>query len=468
MKGRRAPALVFGILLLIKTVVFLLAPYPATGLPNSDGYDYVGRARAFLVAGALPSSTAGDHRPPGYFWVLAVLLKVASTDHGISVLTRLVNLALQACVSVAAFAILCRLRDRMVHRLAAALLVGAEPWTFTYVRLIVPEPTVTFLVVFGNVLLGVSTTSGDARRRILFLAAGSALLSAAFLFRGEMIVLAALVTGAAVLWMSCSRRELLHLGLVAVTPFLVVCSLNLGYRLSVDGRPRLFGTLTSPHPGLFRWASTWVGSSRIKLLAAVGWRKGSLSLHDLPDSAFEDEAEKRTVLAVFERTIRSRSLSREDDATLMRVAEERIRAHPWRCVVLTRFDNLRLFWMSLDDLYHNSGFFSRFGPPVGVSLALAAFLARCAVLALAALGGCHSLWRLRERPEDSAGSFLALGAILVLVRVVSLAAIGVILEPRYLTPAWPFLICLAGFGFSTLLEGASPGPGLAVSRLPSR
>jgi hypothetical protein len=454
------------VLLGLKVAVLLAMPYPGSGLPNSDAYDYVGRARTLLETGSLPFSTGADHRPPGYYYSLVPIVAFSTDDHQVTVVTRMAHLALQSAVSVVLFLICWRAFPALACQLAMAVVIGLEPWTYSYTRLIVPEPLVAFLAFFGVVALSASGSTAGRRSAMAGIVIGSSLLSLTFLMRAEMMLVVPILVAIPILAIRRRSRDVLALGIAAAIPFAAVCASNVAYRLGVDGKVRLFGTFNPAYPGLFAWVSTWSAPSRTKFLAVNGWRRGALEVADLPRTAFEDDTEKATIACLFDRMVRTRELTAADDAVFMRVARERVRGHPVRCVLLPRLDSVRVVWIGFDDTYSDVQSLGLVRSPFAVLAALCSLLARTLVLVLACGGACLALSRVFGPLSSPFRLLLVLGTVFVLLRLLTLAALTAIPEPRYVSPAWPFIIMLAMTGLAALLVRYLPMVSVWLPRRP--
>jgi len=452
----RAPGFahgVFGLLMLAKCA--LIVAYPIPGELIGDESDYVPKARAFWRTGVLPKGAPphsgdlrySDYHPPGYFLLLSGLAIFGDGNRQIKEAARWMHLGMDLLLTCGLYAIACTLGRRAGFRVGAALVLGFQPWTSAYVTRVVSDTTVA-LLAFGGILSAAGYVV--ARRRVT--AAGrlllaSALLSAGFLLRPEMIVLAPVVIGLALLLRERGRwRAVLSFGAVALVPFTASVAANVAYCAHVHGRFGVFVPFRHAVPGVRLWTKTWAGPERLKQDFAWKWRAGKVREEDIPPRAFDNASERARLLATLEAVRKAGRLRPEHDAVFAEVARERIRRAPLRYYVGVRLYHTAHLWINLDNARYLLAAFARLPRAASRVLTGAFFAFKLALYAAAGAGVLRLAVAGRAAYGSWPGCFLLLGACFIALRTLLFGMVLNTAEPRYMLPAWPFVLLLSVYG----------------------
>jgi hypothetical protein len=379
-----------------------------------------------------------DWRPPGYAIVLAAVSGGDFSDPAGSLRLR-VTIAQVLMVMASLFAMYFCAVAAGSPPLAAAVLLGAPPWTFFAVNEIGPDPENLFLVTLALLLLW--RWSVSVRGAVGWLLAGTAVASLALFFRPEMIVFPPLLVGAAALlrFRAVKRVALGHLVAAAIV-FGGVASLQVAYRTWFTGHLGVFGGLHIYNRGAFDWANTWFGTEKETYDFVYSLGDGRAAT--VPPRAFDSPKEQAAVAAIVE-AIRARgAYTAADDAGFERLAQEKERAHPLRVALLRLWHTVHL-WLNVEN---NSPLLDALaGVPRGVRRPIygAFLLLRLAALALGVVALVRSVRELRSGRFDP---YTLLALLLLFYVVVRSLLTGMVLNwnvHRYVLSAWPPLLCCA-------------------------
>jgi hypothetical protein len=268
--ARLAPFIIFAILALGKyspTLFYL--PAPNDHWPNGDAYDYVPRAQIIWAGWHGQDKASGPNvtsfRPQGYPFVIALLMAFGQDFRAVNMSTCVLNVAADLALCL----LLLRLclsftRSVPVRCIFAAVLV-MQPWTSQYLRLIMPDILTALLTAAGVAALAVFIIARKSSAAIIWLLTGSALLSATFLLRPEMIVFVPFLVCLALLVRRPRWRMFLAYAAIGALPFFASVAVNVAYRLRAEGKVAVFGKFEYERPGLMRWTGTFIASETVKL-----------------------------------------------------------------------------------------------------------------------------------------------------------------------------------------------------------
>jgi len=194
--------------------------------------------------------------------------------------------------------------------------------------------------------------------------------------------------------------------------------------------------------GFQRWYRTWAIDFEATVNVYWNYDGDTVSLGDLPPRAFDNAAERAETARLYAEYNRTKRSTPAVDAGFMKLADERVAAHPLRFYLeipalkvvnmwlrpRTEFMNLPLDWWRFR------------AHPRQSFLCLAYALLNAAYLALAALG----LWRWRRQGWSGQRALAYAMVAFVLLRCALLWTIDNS-EPRYTLECFPIVILLASF-----------------------
>ncbi len=441
-----APTILLASLMVIKALlIVLVVSYPATGLPNGDALDYVAKSRSLWHEGRLDADTR-SFRPLGYSFFLAPLLIFGDDDRAINVEGRALNTVADIFVCLFIFLASCTWIHRWLCRMAAALIIGVQPWTAAYVHAIVPDHVASCLLMFGMGALALSVVSQEGTKRRLCLLLGSALLSITFLVRPEMIIFSAFLICCAIAMKGFSRKRLISDILWVSLPFLLAISCEVCYRVHVGDGFRIFGKVTPRYSGVRAWIATWAGEEQIKHAIVFGWYRSRGVLPHLPANAFDNESERVRVYKIMERIRRTgQGLTLEEDKVLQEIADERIARSPWRYYVGVRLYDMTQYLLAIRTA---PGIIINSLNKLPLTISRAAkgvfFVLKILIVAMF-LVGCARLL-VNNKAQTSARPLLLLAVAMVCSRLLFLFCHIRVLEIRYFVVAWPSLLMVSLYG----------------------
>jgi Dolichyl-phosphate-mannose-protein mannosyltransferase len=498
------------ILLLFVALGFRL--FIALRLPNDEPDD--GRVYAQIAINVLeqhvfshenqPPYVPSIIRLPGYPLFVAGVYKLFG--HGNNTAVRVVQAGIDTltCVLVALVAAQWVDEERK-HRAAliAFALAAVCPFTAIYVATVLTEVPTNFLAVAMVLTATVAfkaTDNPDRRKAVVWWVVAGLMAGAAVLFRPDSGLFAAAVGSTLVLSMFLKRR---------VKPFVVsavlfsaaFCVVLLPWTIRNYRVFHLFQPLSPAHgemPGEFvphgylLWLRTWLDDSRY--IAPVLWAEDTrpIPLSAFPASAFDSDEERARVAALLDKyNNSSQSVSSADeedpddedededeveepepqqpeqpepeepdvemtpeiDAGFAQLGQERRARSPFRYYVVLPLKRAETLWcdthsqyypfngelLPLKDLDYN----------IHQQYWLPLFAALTTLYSLLGVVGAVLLWLSRDR---NARTWALLAALVIIVRLGFFATLENP-EPRYTVELFPFLIILAGAGWSRL--GAS-------------
>lgn len=423
-------------LLALQGVLAVLRHGPDSRFGGDEPY-YVEKARTIARLGALPRASArdlaiergeikgvGDWRPPGY----PLLVAICS-------LGNFEPLALHRRVTVmqllALAAALWWLFETLMRFVPAgssagfglAVLLGALPWPFEFVGLVGPDSLNASCCLIAVLLLW---------REQFF--AGSLVAALCMFLRPDMLALTPLLIAAA--WLVSSRRRSDAFRCAAA--FLLVLGLQFGYRAYFTRTltPDPFGGFNLADRGAYDWAHSWLGTEREGYDFVYGLTNGRLTAN-LPDRAFANDGERRTVMELVER-VRREGYSQEIDAAFARLTAERLRADPLRANIAPRLWHTAHLWLN-DETNEQLLVALAHMPRWPRRILIGALLVTKFALLL---GFAVAVWKFSGR--DPLGRLIVLMAVVVIARTL---VIGVALNwmvHRYVLVAWPHILgCVA-------------------------
>lgn len=454
---------IFSLLILSKLILAMTTVPFSGGWVGDEGY-YVGKAHyiyenlAFpkIIAKSSTERTLGwsDFRPPGYPLFLSSLLKFGKTDADLKKSVRLAQFILDILTTSLVLIVVYRFTQAQEIRIAAALLLGLQPWTSAFITSTLPDTLTAFLTTSGLVSLAFFISNKTKSTKIIAIVIGSLLLSLAFTVRPEMIVFVPLLVLCA-LWAMLSIlswRSFLIFGLLGALPFFAIVAANMAYRWQVEQKIAIFGEAPNPFPGLGKWTKTWVGTQSVKESITFGpLMIATDDFASLPKKIFSSEEERLKLLKAVKEVKTRGYITVDDDDVFMAVAEERIKKDPLTYYILARLYGTVNFWINLNNANHYLNAFAFLPRVVSKILTAGFFMLKCLVFALffAGLYFLSKKSRLDIVNQWCLG-FIFLGIIFVISRTLFLGLYINYAEYRYAVPAWPFVLATALFGMSEL------------------
>ncbi|MGZ5443016.1 MAG: hypothetical protein ACXW5U_04560 [Thermoanaerobaculia bacterium] len=436
------------LLLGVQLAIMLAAPWPRDLV--GDETSFFDKAAALATTGALPRARANeidimegrvrgntDYRPVGYPVLLAGLsgLRVALPwTHRIAAIAQF---AAMGAALLLIHSVIWRVAgNRKVVWLMTALL-GLQPWTFEYVRSLLPDSFTASITTIALVLLirYVQTHSLSS------LVWGTVVLSSTLLLRAEMVALAAFTIAAVVFASRSPFRKLVLHGAVASLAFAAVLSIQVGYRWWFIGQPGLYGPLRGTDEGAYAWAYTWVNTERT-LFFIWTMKEGRVAIEDVPARAFDTAVERERVARAFEITRREGRLVPEADEILGAVAAERVARSPIRNWLVPRIVRSSLLWFNRETNSQLLGVLAYVPHPVRRPLLAILLALRVSTILLGIVGVTIVLRDALPRGAREYRLAALPFAVFVILRTAYVGGVHGSMEHRYMLNAWPaMLVC---------------------------
>lgn len=487
-------------LLLLVALGFRL--FIALRLPNDEPDD--GRVYAQIAINVLeqhvfshenqPPYVPSIIRLPGYPLFLAGVYKLFG--HGNNTAVRVVQAGIDTltCVLCALVAFQWVEDEERKHRAAliAFGLAAVCPFTAIYVATVLTEVPTNFLAV-AMVLTATfafkatdNTDVTDRRRAVLWWIVTGVIAGLAVLFRPDSGLFAAAIGGTLVLW-AFFRRRVKSFFVSAVLFSVAFCLVLVPWTIRNYRVFHFFQPLSPTHgemPGEFvprgylLWLRTWLDDSRYvgPVLWAVDTRP--IQITAFPASAFDSNEERERVAALLGKYNSSSSVSSvpsvteedtddedddedeeetdaepqeadvemtpEIDARFAQLGQERRARSPFRYYVVLPLKRAKTLWCDTHSQYY----------PFDDTYFLRAFGVLTALYSLLGVIGAGLLWLSRDR---TARVWVLLATLVIVVRLGFFATLENP-EPRYTVELFPFLIILAGAGWSLVRTSSLSRP----------
>lgn len=495
---------VYALLLL---VAFGFRLFIAMRLPNDEPDD--GRVYAQTAINVLeqhvfshenqPPYVPSIIRLPGYPLLLAGVYKLFG--HGNNTAVRVVQAGIDTltCVLMALVAFEWAVDDERKHRAAliAFGLAAVCPFTAIYVATVLTEVPTNFLAVATVLTVTFAfkatdnTDNTDRRKIVLWWVVSGLIAGLAVLFRPDSGLFAAAIGGTLVVW-AFFRWRVKSFFVSAVLFSVAFCVVLVPWTIRNYRAFHVFQPLAPTHgemPGEFvprgylLWLRTWLDDSRY--ISPVLWAEDTrpIPITAFPASAFDSDEERQRVAALLEKYNSPSSVSSvssvaeedsddedededeveesesepeepdvemtpEIDAGFAQLGQERRARAPFRYYVVLPLKRARTLWcdthsqyypfngelLPLKDLDYN----------IHQQYWLPLFAVLTALYSLLGVVGAGLLWLSRDRE----GRIWVLLATLVIVVRLGFFATLENPEPRYTVELFPFLIILAGAGWS--------------------
>jgi 4-amino-4-deoxy-L-arabinose transferase-like glycosyltransferase len=316
--------------------------------PDDDTDVYTELAGNLFHHGIYGIATNGEIDPtlirlPGYPLFLALVFRVFGWGNIDAVLAVQIAIDLLGCWLIASF-----VREQVSRRAGTVALALAAlcPFTAAYAATALTECLSVFavsLAVWSAGRLLQAQAGGRGDRSALLLA--SLAMALAMLLRPDGALIAATVV-AAIVWYAWRKGTLrsgfktaLLCGVLAALPLAPWAARNwVTFHVFQPLAPR---RVNDPGEyvtyGFYRWMNTW--SVDIVSTGAVFWNAGTdtIDIHDLPSRAFDSPAQRAETAELLDRYNATKTITPELDARFARLARERVRAHPLRCLVWVPF-----------------------------------------------------------------------------------------------------------------------------------
>jgi 4-amino-4-deoxy-L-arabinose transferase-like glycosyltransferase len=281
-------------------------------------------------------------RVPGYPLFLGLMFRVFGDGNLNAVLLAQIGLDLLACWLIATF-----VREHVSESagMVAIWVAALCPFTAAYSATALTESLTVFAISLGmwstGRILGAQKEGTADATAVLYVGVA---IGMAMLLRPDGVLLAAAVT-AAVLWYGWRQ------GRVARAAWsMTMCGLIAGLML-IPWTVRNWRTFHVIQPlaprrvndpgeyvtyGFYRWMNTW--SVDIVSTGSVFWNVGSDQIHleDLPSRAFDSPAQRAETAALLAEYNAKKTITPSLDVKFGQLAWERVRNHPFRCLVWVR------------------------------------------------------------------------------------------------------------------------------------
>ncbi|HKV33680.1 MAG TPA: glycosyltransferase family 39 protein [Pyrinomonadaceae bacterium] len=471
-------------LLLLVALGFRL--FIALRLPNDEPDD--GRVYAQIAINVLeqhvfshenqPPYVPSIIRLPGYPLLLAGVYKLFGHGNNTAVRVLQAGIDTLTCVLVALVAFEWAVDDERKHRAAliAFGLAAVCPFTAIYVATVLTEVPTNFLAVATVLTVTFAfkatdnTDDTDRRKIVLWWVVSGLIAGVAVLFRPDSGLFAAAIGGALVLW-ALLRRRVKSFFVSAVLFSVAFCVVLVPWTIRNYRVFHLFQPLAPTHgemPGEFvprgylLWLRTWLDDSRY--ISPVLWAEDTrpIPITAFPASAFDSDEERARVAALLDKYNSGSSVSSESsvaeedtededededeveesdvemtpeiDAGFAQLGQERRARSPFRYYVVLPLKRAKTLWCDTHSQYY----------PFDNIYFLRVFAALTALYSLLGVVGAGLLWLSRDR---GARIWVLLATLVILVRLGFFATLENP-EPRYTVELFPFLIILAGAGWS--------------------
>lgn len=455
------PRLLLGALLALQHLLVLAAPVRP---PDFDESYYYAKARHFVTTGTLPRARpdeidilegrkwgTADWRPPGFPLFAAVASGFSADPLAMKRRVAIAETILTSLLLVWLYLLLERRTTRAPIRYALAAMLALQPWTFEFVVPLVSDSLTAILTAAS--LLALARWSGGAGR--WWLVAGTAAISASFLVRPDMLPMAPLLAGVAVVLRFGFTRAAIRPLALAAAVVLAFFLVEIGYRTWFIGRP-LLGRYVIPLQGAYAWAHTWFGTEREgyeNFVYMVG--RPELEVSSIPARAFASEEERRRVDAILGGIRAAGTYTPEADRAFGELARDRQSEKPFTRIVLTRVWRTAMLWINTDTSTQHLHALSAIPRPVRRLVLLAILALRWSVYALACFTAVLLVKRLRRRPP----ALETLALTLVAGRTGIIGILMGSMVHRLILPAWIPLLALAASGLIAAWSRLEPGRG---------
>ena len=389
-------------------------------------------------------------RLPGYPLFLGTCFAVFGDGKYLAVLWVQVVVDLATCLLIAATS--ARIGGRRAG-IWALWLAALCPFTANYAAVVVPECLSSFCVALAFYALArwVEGWRGATTARGWAVLVGLALIAAIMLRPDEGLLAAAVVAGMG--WMllrNAGREWRARLEPIVVVSVIVALPLSAWairnwrvFHVIQPLSPKYANDPGEEVPhGFMRWYRTWAVG--FPATVNVYWKyDGDLvSMSDLPSRAFDSAEQRAETAKLIARYNDEQASTPAVDAEFARLAQERVKAHPFRYYVELPVGRLLDMWLRPRIEYMKiplDWWRLRAHPWASIRAYGMGFL-NLILLALA----CVGLWRWRRGGVVvwSMAAFVALRCALLLTIDNS--------EPRYTMECYPVVIMLAGMAFARL------------------
>jgi Dolichyl-phosphate-mannose-protein mannosyltransferase len=312
--------------------------------PDDDSDVYAELAGNLFHHGIYGIATNGIIDPtlirlPGYPLFLALIFSVFGWGNANAAIVAQIGIDLLGCWLIASF-----VRAYVSERAGTVALALAAlcPFTAAYSTMVLTECLSVFAVSLalwasGRLLRAQADGVRDPRALIF----ASLAMAIAMLLRPDGVLVAAAVT-AAIVWYAWRQGQLLVgiktallCGLLAALPLTPWAVRN--WRTFHVIQPLAPRRVNDPGEfvtyGFYRWMNTW--SVDIVSTGAVFWNMGSdsIDINDLPSRAFDSPAQRAQTAELLDEYNAKKTVTPELDVKFAELARERVRAHPFRCLV---------------------------------------------------------------------------------------------------------------------------------------
>ena len=442
------------LLLGVQLAILLAAPWPRDLV--GDETSFFNKAATFASTGAFPRARPNeidimegrvrgntDYRPVGYPVLLAGLSGLRVTlpwTHWIAAITQF---AAMCGALLLIHTVIWSLANNLMVLWLMTVLLGVQPWTFEYVRSLLPDSFTASITTVALVLL-IRYLRTNSLSSLLW---GTVVLSFTLLLRAEMVALAPFTIAAVVIASKPPLRRLVVHGGVAAMVFASVLSVQVAYRWWFIGQPGLYGPLRGVDEGAYAWVYTWVNTERT-LDFIWTMKDGRVSIEDVPARAFDSASERERIAKAFDLVRREGKLVPEADEILRAVAEERVARSPIRNWLLPRILRASQLWFNRETNSQLLGVLADVPRPIrrpflGMLLSL-----RVSTLLLGIAGSAIVLRDTLRRGAQGA-QFAALPfALFIILRTAYVGGVHGSMEHRYMLNAWPAMIVCATVGLN--------------------
>ncbi len=423
-----------------------------------------------------------DARPPGYPLFIAAVEWLAGPSPAALFLAQAI-LDVAGCFLIAALA--ARLAPQASRErvwLAALWLAALCPFVANYAAVPLTEVLAVFLSALTLLLLvrawQKEELDGTQCDRMGWFLAGAA-AGIATLVRAESPLLLA-AAGAAIAVFCARRREWLRIVRTGVwlAAGLLLPLLPWGIRnVSTLGRLQLLSTRYAEMSGdyvprgFYAWTNTWL--VRFRDVYLVPWKieQQTISMDDLPATAFDSPAERERVAHLFEEYNQALTIAPLLDQEFAELARERTRRHPLRTWLWVPLNRIATIWLTPRvELLPYSGQLLPLAKEweydrEDMLVTLGLWLANVVFLLLAA-AGCWRILALRRRDAVGSGGATSLAlppgamflAVYLTLRTLYLTQVETP-EPRYVLVCFPAVIALGAQLWQRRARAASqPNP----------
>lgn len=428
---------------------------------SGDGPGYISVAEFILEEARLPELS---NQSKGFSIFLAVFIAIwedwAQSYENAAVIMDVVLLI------VIAYSAILFLKSRAITFVVLSL-IFIQPFTISYIRYLYPDHTCQFFLFLGATLTYLAFFWYCSSILLLL---GGVLLGISGVIRQDILPLSVFIICSTVslAWMrqALDRRYLLQSAIVALAVSAALPSAALVWQAQSSGEIGFSRSSVTSNPGVLfagysKWLRSWVIFERSEH-NRFAWSMGSESwpgfaIQKYPDRAFASD-DHRTRASTLLTSWKEQGYSDKIDTQFRQLAIENCADFIGRCYIALPLARMAVLWVNLDGA-HTFIAPLEIQRPLSTVVVLLVLCLRLSVLLFAAFAA----WKLLDQSfqKDMRFPLVAIGFSVVALRTIEIGVLGIsstgiswggLVEARYMTPVFPFMIVIAVLGVSIFLN----------------